>query len=113
VKPGKFLASSICSTSILGVCLVSGCNRISAVRQHPDEFDSVNNALAFNGLSGVEVWQNRTKGVMTLTGTVASADQKAQAGKVASTYAADYTIANDIGVTPPAVQAKADSDMRN
>ena len=47
---------------------------------------------------------------MTLTGMVASPDQKAQAANIVSTNASDYTIANDIGVTPPATQAKATSD---
>ena len=113
MKPLKFsLASSICTTSILSVCLVCGCNSRSAVRQHPDEVDSVNNALAFNGFSNVKVWQNRIKGVMTLTGAVASPDEKAQAVNIASINSSGYTIANDITVTPPAGQVKPASDSQ-
>ncbi len=104
------IIGAICATSILGVCLVSGCNRTTAVSQHPDKIDSVNNALVVNGLSNVKVSQDRVKGVMTLTGTVASPDQRAQAANIVSTNASDYTIANDIGVTPTASQAKAASD---
>ena len=113
MKPFKFsLASSVCTTSILSVCLVCGCNSTSAVRQHPDEIDSVNNALAFNGLSNVKVWQNRIKGVMTLTGAVASPGEKAQAANIASVNASGYSIANDIAVTPPAGQVKPASDSQ-
>ncbi len=113
MKPFKFsLASSVCTTSILGVCLLCGCNGTSAVRQHPDEIDSVNNALAFNGLSNVKVWQNRLKGVMTLTGAVASPGEKAQAGNIASVNASGYTIANDVVVTPPAGKVKPASDSQ-
>jgi osmotically-inducible protein OsmY len=104
------IIGAICATSTLGVCLVCGCNSTPAVTQHPDDIDSVNNALVVNGLSNVKVSQNRIKGVMTLTGTVASQDQKAQAAKIASTDASGYTIANDIGVNPPAGQTKAASD---
>src|ERR1700684_1693598 len=99
-------------TSILSVCLVCGCNSRSAVRQHPDEVDLVNKALAFNGFSNVKVWQNRIKGVITLTGAVASPDEKAQAANIASINASGYTIANDITVTPPAGQVKPASDSQ-
>jgi hyperosmotically inducible periplasmic protein len=110
MKPIRFSAAcSICATSILGLSLICGCSSTSKTSQHPDEIDSVTNALAFNGLSTVNVSQDRAKGVMTLTGTVASPDQRAQAATITSTNANDYTIANDIVVTPPAVQAKADS----
>jgi osmotically-inducible protein OsmY len=80
------------------------------VRQHPDEVDSVNNALNVNGFSNVNVSQNRTTGVMTLTGLVASPDQKAQAAKIVSTNASDYTIANSINVAQSIGQTKAASD---
>lgn len=111
MRPIRFsVAGSICTASILGVCLVCGCSSTQAVKQHPDEIDSVNNALAFNGLSNVNVFQDRNKGVMTLTGKVQSADAKTQAAGIASTNAGDYTIVNDVGITPPASSAKAADD---
>lgn len=104
------VSGAICATSTLGLCLVFGCSSTPALRQRPDEIDSVKNALVVNGLSNVNVSQNRVKGVMTLTGTVASPDQRGRAANIASTNASDYTITNDIGVNPPASQAKAASD---
>jgi osmotically-inducible protein OsmY len=113
VKPFNCsLAASICTTSILSVCVLCGCSTTSAVRQHPDKVESVNKALAFNGFSNVKVWQSRTKGVMTLTGAVASPDEKAQAANIASVNATGYTIADYIAVTPPAGQVKPASDSQ-
>jgi hypothetical protein len=113
MKPVKVsVGGLICATLMLGVCLVCGCNRKPAISQHPDEIDSVDNALMFNGLFNVAVSQNRTQGVMTLSGVVVSPDQKAQAAVIASTNASDYTIANDVTVTPPAAQAKPAPDSQ-
>jgi osmotically-inducible protein OsmY len=114
VKPVNFSAvSAVCATSILGLGLVCGFSNTPAVRQHADEVDSVNNALSVNGFSNVNVSQNRTTGVMTLTGLVASPDQKAQAAKIVSTNASDYTIANSINVAQSTGQTKAASDSEN
>ncbi|HTZ57576.1 MAG TPA: BON domain-containing protein [Acidobacteriaceae bacterium] len=101
---------AICSTSILGLGLLGGCNNNHALKQWPDEVDSVNHALVVNGFNNVQVAQNRTTGVMTLTGTVASPDLKTQASKIASINASDYTITNALNVTAPAAQTASTSD---
>lgn len=102
--------NAVCAASVLGLCLVCGCNKKPAVTQHPDEIDSVNNALLVNGLTNIKVSQDRTNGVMTLTGTVASPDQKAEAAKITSINASDYSVTNNIGVTTAPAQAKTASD---
>lgn len=108
----KFLsAGSICTTSILGGFLVCGCNT-HPVKQYPWEIGAVVNALAFNELSNVQVSQDRVKGVMTLTGNVPSESHKALAGKIAAINASDYTIANDVVVTPPSAQPSDVSDSQ-
>jgi hyperosmotically inducible protein len=88
------------SAASLGVVLVvSGCQHAS----HPDEKAAVTNSLNSSNLGGVSVSQDRDKGVMTLTGNLASQDMKNQAENLAKQSAPDYTIADEIGVHPPNV----------
>ena len=79
-----------------GAMVIAGCNN-----SHPDEKAQVTNSLKNNNLGSVDVSQDRDKGLMTLSGDVASADDKAQAESLAKQAAPDYTIANEIGVRPP------------
>lgn len=81
---------------LAGALSVAGCHK-----SHPDEKDAVTNSLKSNGLGEVDVSQDRDKGVMTLTGNVASDDQKQHAGTLAQQAAPDYQVANEIGVRPP------------
>lgn len=76
--------------------LVAGCNMT-----HPDEKAPVNEALKGSNLSNIDVSQDRTKGVITLKGNVATEDDKKSAAQVAERAAPDYTVANEIGVRPP------------
>ena len=81
---------------LVGVLSVAGCHK-----SHPDEKDAVTSSLKSNSLGEVDVSQDRDKGVMTLTGNVATSDQKQQAGTLAQQAAPDYQVANEIGVRPP------------
>lgn len=87
---------------LAGALIVAGCNK-----QFPDEKSAVTNSLNGNSLNAVDVSQDRQKGVMTLSGSVASDDQKSQAEKLAKQAAPDYTIADEIGVRPPGDQSQA------
>ena len=82
---------------LMGALVVAGCHNQPA---HPDEKAGVTNSLSSNNLGDVSVSQDRDKGVMKLTGNVASDDQKTQAETLAKEAAPDYTIANEIGVRP-------------
>jgi hyperosmotically inducible periplasmic protein len=85
---------------LLGSAMViAGCQN----KNHPDEKSAVTNSLNSNNLGSVDVSQDREKGVMTLKGDVASADQKQQAESLAKQAAPDYTVANEIGIRPPQV----------
>jgi len=77
---------------------IGGCHRV-----HPDEKSAVTDSLKSNSLGDVSVSQDRDKGVMTLKGDVDSQDMKNHAESLASQAAPDYTIADEIGVRPPAV----------
>jgi hyperosmotically inducible periplasmic protein len=98
----KFVTGSV--AVLAGVLMFSGCNNKPA---HPDEKSAVTNALKSNNLNDVSVSQDQDKGVMTLTGNVANADQKSQAEAVARQAAPDYTVANEIGVRPTGAESQA------
>jgi hyperosmotically inducible protein len=88
----------LASAAILaGILAVVGCQNQSA---RPDEKTAVTNSLSSGNLSNIGVSQDRDKGVITLTGNVASDDQKNQAETLAKQAAPDYTIADEIGVRP-------------
>ena len=98
----KFLTGYV--ALLASALVVAGCNSKPA---HPDEKSAVTNALSSSILSDVSVSQDQDKGVITLTGDVASADQKTQAETVARQAAPDYTIADQIGVRPPGAESQA------
>jgi hyperosmotically inducible protein len=87
------------ATILAGALVVGGCHGPA----HPDEKSAVTNSLSSNNLSNVSVSQDRDKGVMTLTGNLDSQDAKSQAESLTKQAAPDYTVANEIGVRPPAV----------
>src|ERR1700752_5070771 len=101
-KRYKFLTGSV--AILAGALVVSGCNNKPT---HPDEKSAVTNALSTNNLSDVSVSQDQDKGVMTLTGDVASADQKSQAEALVKQAAPDYPVSNEIGVRPTGAESQA------
>jgi len=90
-----------CLAVLAGALATAGCHK-----QFPDEKTPVTDAMTTNNLKDVSVSQDREKGVMTLSGDVASDDQKTQAQNLAKQAAPDYTIANEIGVRPPQAQSQ-------
>jgi hyperosmotically inducible protein len=93
-------------TCLLGIAALGGCNRDT---QHPDVKDDVNNAMTRNNLGVVKVAQDRDKGVITLSGDVETADQKAQAQNVAKQAAPGYAISDELGVRPIGGESQAKS----
>ncbi|MGO9518336.1 MAG: BON domain-containing protein [Candidatus Korobacteraceae bacterium] len=82
---------------------LAGCSR----NDHPDVKYAVDSAMTQNGLGVVKVSQDRNKGVVTIKGDVESEDQKARAENIARQAAPGYTIANELGVTPPGTGSQA------
>ncbi len=113
VAPGETLTNQISRESLtfamatmsllLAVALI-GCNQKV---QHPDVKGTVDTAMTRTNLGVVRVSQDRDKGVLTLTGDVESAEQKARAERVASQAAPGYTISNEIGVRPVGAESQA------
>ncbi len=86
------------TASLAGILMIGGC---SSSPHYADSKDAVNNSLTQNNLGAIHVSQDRDKGVMTLTGTVPTEDQKTQAESIAKEAAPTYTIADQIAVVPP------------
>jgi hyperosmotically inducible periplasmic protein len=91
---------------------ISACS--DAQTKSPDVSDAVQRAINQAGLKDVDVSQNRDKGVVTLTGTVASDDEKSQAEMIAKSIAPSQVVSNRVAVRPPGAESiakKVDSDL--
>jgi hyperosmotically inducible protein len=67
----------------------------------------IEQSLEQAGLKDVSVSQDREKGVVTLSGTVASDDQRSQAESIARSLASGQVVANQNGVRPPGSESVA------
>jgi hyperosmotically inducible protein len=97
---------AVAMASSLFVFALMGCNQKV---QHPDVKASVDTAMTRSNLGVVKVSQDRDNGVLTLTGDVESAEQKAQAEDIAAQVAPLYTIFNEIRVRPIGAESQADA----
>jgi hyperosmotically inducible periplasmic protein len=89
--------SLLLPTALLAGFLV-GC---SSASKSPDVSSNVRKALDQAGLKDVSTSQDRDKGVVTLSGHVATDGAKAQAQQIAESQAAGQVVANQIAVIPP------------
>ncbi len=80
----------------------------------PDVTDNVRHALDSAGLNDVHVSQDRDKNVVTLSGNVATDDDKARAESIAKSQAGSAVVADEIGVRPKGDEStakKVDSEL--
>lgn len=84
---------------------VTGCSSTSANAPRVDE--PIREALKASGLKDVSVSQDRAKGVVTLTGHVATAEDKARAEAIAKSDAAGQVVADEIAVVPVGMESDA------
>jgi len=94
---------------LLGV--PAGCSESTKA---PDVSDNIRKSLDQSGYKDVSVSQDRDKGVVTLTGTVATESDKAQAESIAKSGAGAQVVSDQIAVRPPGNESEAkavDSDM--
>jgi hyperosmotically inducible periplasmic protein len=108
----KSLRSMLTLVPVLLVGGLLGCS--SSPTQSPDVTDSVRRSLDQAGYKDVSVSQDRDKGVVTLSGTVASESDKAQAESLVKAAAGGQVVANTIAVRPPGDESAAkavDSDL--
>jgi hyperosmotically inducible periplasmic protein len=101
------IKSSIIAFTLLGL---AGC----ATNQAPDVAGQIRNNLKQSGLNDVSVSQDRTKGVVTLGGSVAQDADKARADQIAKSMAQGQVVADEIAVLPKGdvtEAKKVDSDL--
>jgi len=99
-------ALKLCLTllTLLAVGSLMGCS--GASRKSIDVSGSIRTALDQAGLKDVSVTQDRDKGVVTLGGSVANEDAKAQAESIAKSIATGQVVANQIAVIPPGAESE-------
>jgi hyperosmotically inducible periplasmic protein len=91
---------------LLIVLMLSGM--VACSKQNtPAAKENVEQALKQNGMAGVNVDEDRDKGVITLKGDVQSEDQKQQAGRAAEQAAPGKVVANELAVRPSGMESTA------
>jgi hyperosmotically inducible protein len=95
---------------LLTLALTIACNTHRA----PDVTANVRHALDAANLNSVNVSQDREKNVVTLSGNVATDDDKNRAESIAKTNAGDAVVADEIAVRPAGDEStakKVDSEL--
>jgi len=98
--------------AILAVCLTLACSERPP--KAPDVSTDIRHALDQAGLNEVSVSQDRDKSLITLTGNVATDDDKGRAESIARSIAGAQVVSNEIGVRPVGAEStakKVDSDL--
>jgi hyperosmotically inducible protein len=101
------------SLAVLPVVLAGALMGCSDTNKSPDVSDNIRKSLNQAGYKDVSVSQDRDKGVVTLSGTVATDSDKAQAESIAKAGAGAQVVADQIAVRPPGNESVAktvDSD---
>ena len=96
----------------LAIALTLACS--GRPSRAPDVTGDIRHSLEQAGLKDVSVSQDRDQGVVTLTGKVASDDEKARAESIARSVAGSEVVSNEIGVRPNGEEStarKVDSDL--
>jgi len=91
----RILLLAMTGVAVLLASALCGCNQRV---QYPDAKAAIDNAMSRNDLVTVNVSQDREVGILTLTGTVESAGQKAEAEGFAAQASPGYTIFNEIEI---------------
>lgn len=101
----------IAACALLSMLFAVGCSQNRA--NTPDVTAQVKDQLKASNLGDVKVDQNREKGVLTLSGDVASEDDKARAEEIAKQNAPGLVIANELGVRPAGAEGNAGKIDKN
>lgn len=100
--------------AVVPVILAGALAGCSDTNKSPDVTDNIRKSLDQAGYKDVSVSQDREKGVVTLTGTVPTDGDKAQAESIAKSSAGAQVVADQIAVRPPGNESDAktiDSDL--
>jgi hyperosmotically inducible protein len=83
---------------------ITGC---SDANKSPDVTDNIRKSLDQAGYRDVKVSEDRDKGVVTLTGDVATDSDKAQAESIAKSNAQSLVVSDQVAVRPPGNASEA------
>lgn len=100
--------------AVLPVLMAGALAGCLDTNKSPDVADNIRKSLDQAGYKDVSVSQDRDKGVVTLTGTVPTDSDKAQAESIAKSGAGSQVVADQVAVRPPGDESDAktvDSDM--
>jgi hyperosmotically inducible protein len=104
---GEVMKAAKIGVSVIGsIILVAGV-ACSSNQQAPDISSDLRKALDQAGYTQVSASQDRDKGVVTLTGNVASDDDKSKAESIAKSVAGTEVVSDQIGVRPPGDESTA------
>jgi len=98
--------------ALAAALLFAGCS--NEAQKSPDVASDIRKNLDQAGLRDVSVSQDRDKGVVTLTGTTQSDDDKARAESIARSIAPSQVVSDQIAVRPAGeetIAKKVDSDL--
>ena len=100
--------------AVLPLVMAGAMMGCSDTNKSPDVSDNIRKSLDQAGYKDVSVSQDRDKGVVTLSGTVATDSDKTQAESIAKAGAGAQVVADQIAVRPPGNESDAktvDSDV--
>jgi len=109
------MKTNLLSAILLGALALgslSGCS--DNAQNSADVTGDIRKSLEQAGLKDVSVKQDRDKGVVTLTGTTESEEEKLQAESIARSIATTQVVADQIAVRPSGeegIARKVDSDL--
>src|SRR4051812_2301793 len=89
-------------TLCLAIGALAGC---SSAQKTPDVAANIRQSIDRAGIKNVSVDQDRTKGVVTLNGSVPSATDKARADQIAQSLAQGQVVANQLQVAPQGMES--------
>jgi hypothetical protein len=99
---------------VLGACAIALTLACSDRPKAPDAAGDIRHSLDQAGPNDVSVSQDRDKSVVTLSGKVATDDEKARAESIARSIAGTEVVSNEIGVRPNGDESatkKVDSEL--
>jgi hyperosmotically inducible periplasmic protein len=101
----KTLTSCVLVLAAVIAGTLAGCS--ATATKSPDVAEGVRKALDQAGFKDVSASQDRNKGVVTLSGHVATDTDKAQAESITQTIAGTQVVSNQIAVLPPGSESDA------
>jgi hyperosmotically inducible protein len=101
----KKLMMSVAMLALLAVGVLAGCS--GTAMKSPGVTDNIRKSLDQAGFKDVTVSQDRDKGIVTISGKVASDNDKLQAESLAKSLAGAQVVANQIAVIPSGLEKEA------